>query len=162
VNAVTAGPLTLALGSMGAGYGGTGASLTYQESANFTFNAIGAPFVIDLLSSASLGKGFESATFQISLNGNLFYNKSFNDLASAQAFFLNDLFDISLAGGINNIQLAFNETMSGGEGFSFDYGTASVSSTPLPPSWTMMLIGLAGFAFCGWRGTKGSAAIAAA
>jgi len=59
----------------------------------------------------------------------------------------NKLIDIQLAAGLNNVQLAFNETMSGSEGFSFDYGTASVSATPLPPTWTMMLIGLAGFGF---------------
>ena len=49
------GPLTVANGSMGAGYGGTsGISVTYQESASFT--QIGGAFVLDLLSSDALGK----------------------------------------------------------------------------------------------------------
>jgi hypothetical protein len=160
VSPFVAGPFTVALGSMGAA--GTGAPLTYNESANFIFNAIGAPFVIDLLSSASLGTGFDSATFQILDNGNLVDSQSFADLASAQAFFFNNLIDIQLGAGLNNVQLAFNETMSGGEGFSFDYGTASVSATPLPPTWTMMLIGLAGFGFVAYRRKKmGMAGIAA-
>jgi hypothetical protein len=41
--------------------------------------------------------------------------------------------------------------MSGGEGFSFDYGTASASATPLPPACTMMLIGIAGIGFVAYR-----------
>ena len=130
VSAFAAGPLTVALGSMGAG--GTGASLTYQESANFIFNAIGGTFLIDLLGNTSLGNGFDSATFQIPLNGNLVDSQSFTDLASAEAFFSNNLIDVSLGAGLNDIQLAFDETMSGGEGFSFDYATASLPP-PCPP-----------------------------
>jgi hypothetical protein len=53
--------------------------------------------------------------------------------------------------GVNDIQFSFNEMMSGGEGFSFQYASASVSASPLPPSWTMMLVGLAGFAFIAYR-----------
>ena len=63
------GPLTVANGSMGAGYGGgvivSGGvpSLTYQERVEFTQN--GGAFVLDLLSSDALGKGFDSAQFTI-------------------------------------------------------------------------------------------------
>ncbi len=48
--------------------------------------------------------------------------------------------------------LAFNETMSGGEGFSFDYAAATgIAATPLPASWTMMLIGIVAFGFVAYR-----------
>ena len=43
---------------------------------------------------------------------------------------------------------------------TFNY--AAVSATPLPPSWTMMLIGLAGFGFVAYRRQKQNTAIAAA
>jgi hypothetical protein len=143
------------------GAGGIGGSLAYHQSANFTLNATGVPFLIDLISNTSLGTGFDSATFKVSDNGNLIINQSFANLFSAQAFFSdNNLLAIQLAGGLNNIQLAFNETMSGGEGFSFDYGTASVSATPLPPAWTMMLIGLAGFGFVAYRRQRKGTAFA--
>jgi hypothetical protein len=73
-------------------------------------------------------------------------------LASGCTKLNNNLIDIQLAGGLNNIQLAFNESMSSGEEFSFDYAAAGgVSATPLPPAWTMMLIGLAGFSFAACR-----------
>ena len=75
----------------------------------------------------------------------------------------NNLIDIQTGSGLNNIQIVFDETMSGGEGFSFDYAAANVSDNPLPASWTMMLVGLAALGFVGYRGTKkGSAAIATA
>jgi hypothetical protein len=164
VNTVASVPLTLAFGSMGAGYSGSGSPLAYQQSATFTFNAASGPFLIDLLGNTSLGSGFDSALFQIFDNGNLFESKSFSDLASAEAFFSNNnLIDIALGGGINNIQLAFNETMSSGEGFSFNYlATGGVSATPLPPTWTMMLIGLAGFGFVAYRRQRKDVSFASA
>ena len=65
------GPLTVANGSMGAGYGGiNGRSVTYRESVSFTQN--GGAFVLDLLSSDALGNGFDSALFTISLNSVVF------------------------------------------------------------------------------------------
>jgi hypothetical protein len=77
------GPLTVANGSMGAGYGGVnGLVLTYQESASFTQN--GGAFVLDLLSSNALGNGFDGALFTISLNSILIDSESFTDLASGR------------------------------------------------------------------------------
>jgi hypothetical protein len=59
------------------------------------------------------------------------------------------------------MQLAFNETMSSGEGFSFDYlATGGVSATPLPPIWTTMLIGLAGFGCVAYRRQRKEAGFA--
>jgi hypothetical protein len=153
VSPFVAGPLMLAVGSMGAG--GVGGSLAYQQTATFMFNAGSTPFLIDLISNTSRGAGFDSATFQVSDNGNVIVSDAFANLASAQAYFSNNnLINIMLAGGLNNVQLALNETMSGGEGFSFNFGTASVSATPLPPAWTMMLIGLAGFGFIAFAGSQ--------
>ena len=148
---------------MGAGYGGTGPSLTYQESATFTFNnAFGGPFAIDLLSNASLGNGFDSALFQIFDNGNLFQSQSFNDLASAQAFFSNNLIFFQFGAGQNNIQLVFNETMSSGQGFSFNYAAAGgVSAVPEPSTWAMLLLGFAGIGFMAYRRKSTPALMAA-
>ena len=129
------------------GAGGIGGSLSYQQTADFILNVVGGGiFAVDLLGSNSLGTGFDSAMFQILLNGNPFETQSFSNLTSAQAFFSNNLIDIALAAGFNDIQLAFNETMSDGEGFAFNYAGAAV--TPLPPSWTMILMGLVVFGFC--------------
>jgi hypothetical protein len=50
--------------------------------------------------------------------------------------------------------------MSGGEGFAFDYAAgAGVSATPLPPSWTMLLIGIVGFGFVAYRRQRKEAPI---
>jgi hypothetical protein len=126
------GPLTVANGSMGAGYGGTGVSLTYQESASFT--QYGGAFVLDLLSSDAIGNGFDSALFQILVNSVVTDSQSFGDLTSAEAFFSNHLIDVPLFAGPNNVQFLFSETMSIPGGFSFDYAVASsgISAVPGP------------------------------
>jgi len=126
------GPLTVANGSMGAGNDGrfTNVSLTYQESASFTQK--GGTFVLDLLSSDALGIGFDNALFQISLNGLVIDSHPFTDLASAEAFFSNNLIGIPLLAGPNSVQIAFSETMSSTGGFSFDYAVASTVEVPGP------------------------------
>jgi hypothetical protein len=125
------GPLTVANGSMGAGYGGE-VSLTYQVSASFM--QLGGAFVLDLLSSNALGIGFDSALFQILLNGAVMDSQSFTDLSSAEKFFSDHLIGVPLSDGSNNVQLQFSETMSSffGEGFSFDYAVASCCSVSVP------------------------------
>jgi hypothetical protein len=116
---------------MGAGFGGiAGISVTYQESASFAQS--GGAFVLDLLSSDALGIGFDSALFQISLNGLVIDSQSFTDLASAEAFFSNHLIGVPLSAGLNNVQIGFSETMSSPVGFSFDYAVASSGGVSVP------------------------------
>jgi hypothetical protein len=163
VNTVASVPLTLAFGSMGAAYGGAGSALTYQQSATFTFNALGGPLLIDFLGSNSLGTGFDSALFQIIDDGNLFGSWSFNNLASAQAFFSNNnLLALELEAGLNEIQFLFSETMSSGQAFSFNYALAgAVSAVPEPSTWVMLLVGFAGVGFIAYRRGKQSTALVA-
>ena len=49
---------------------------------------------------------------------------------SAQAFFSNNALFIKLAAGLNTVLLAFSEMISGGDGFSVNYATASVRGYP--------------------------------
>jgi hypothetical protein len=152
VNGFGFGPVTLAGGSMGAGYGGTGTSLTYQESATFTQG--GGFFLIDLLSSSSLGTGFDTALFEISVNGSVVDTQLFRDLTSAEAFFSNDLINVPLPDGPNVIQVLFNETMSNSQGFAFNYGLSSFnngSPTPLPPAFSLFATGLGALGLLGRR-----------
>ena len=142
------GPLTIANGAMGAGAGASGGPLTYQQTASFTQS--GGIFVLDLLSSHAIGTGFNSAEFDIFLNGDLFEKASFTDLGSAQAYFSSHLIGVPLSAGSNNVQFLFSETISSAGGFSFDY--AVVSSVPGPLAGTG-LPGLlaAGAAFIAWK-----------
>ena len=64
--------------------------------------------MLDLLSNDALGIGFDSALFQISLNDVVFDSQSFTDLASAEAFFSNNLIGVPLLDGPNNVQLQFS------------------------------------------------------
>src|SRR5260221_8828784 len=109
--------------------GGLPPSLTYQQSAAFTQN--GGAFVLDLLSNDALGSGFDSALFEISLNSVVIDSQPFTDLASAEAFFSNNLIGVPSLAGLNSVQIAFSETMSSAGGFSFDYAVAS-ATVPAP------------------------------
>jgi PEP-CTERM motif-containing protein len=141
--------LSVALGQMGAG--GTDGSFAYHTSVNLTLNAIGGPLLVGLLDNVSLGTGFDNATFKILSNGNILENHSFLDLASAQSFFSNNLLFLPILAGLNDIQMTFDAIMSGGQGFAFNYAAAGIAQTPLPASWTMMLIGLGALGLLGWR-----------
>ena len=91
--------------------------------------------MLDLLSNDALGKGFDSALFELSLNSVVIDSQSFHDLASAEAFFSNNLIGVPLLAGPNSsVQIVFSETMSSPGGFSFDYAVASsgVSGVPGP------------------------------
>jgi len=131
------------------GAGGVGPSLNYQENVDFKFND--GTFLLDLISNNALGTGFDSAQFKILLNGSVVDIQSFASLSVAQAFFSNNLIDIPTGSGLNNIQIVFDETMSGGEGFGFDYGAANFSDTPLPATFPLFATGLGAMGLLGRR-----------
>ena len=56
-------PLTLALGAMGAGYGGVGEPLTCQASADFQLSGQGT-ILLGFLNTMSVGNGFDTSIFQ--------------------------------------------------------------------------------------------------
>jgi hypothetical protein len=55
-----------------------------------------------------------------------------------------NLLDIPSIVGRDDIDIAVGKATSGGEGFSFDYAATNLATTPLPATWTMTLMGLAG------------------
>jgi hypothetical protein len=105
--------------------------------------------------------GFDNAQFQALLNGNVFDSESFASLALVQAFFSNNFIDIPTGEGLNNVQIVFDETMSGGEGFNFDYGLANVSDTPLPATFPLFATGLGAMGLFGWRRKRKHPALSA-
>jgi hypothetical protein len=108
-------------------------------SANFAFTTTGGFFLLDLLDNSSFGDGFDSAEFELSLNGDVIEHQLFNDLVSAQNFFSNNLIGFALLAGLNEIHMSFAQTMSDFGGFGFIYAAGAFAPVPLPASWMMML-----------------------
>jgi hypothetical protein len=162
VNGFVGGPLTLALGAMGAGYGGSGESLTYQESADFQLGGQGT-ILLGFLNPISIGNGFDSSTFEIFVDGGLFLNLVFPDLASANDFFSHGIFDLGqFSGGVTDVELLFSETMSSTQGFGFTYAFTAAGfsgAVPEPSTWVMLLLGFAGLGFA-FRRSRRKAAFA--
>ena len=67
---------------------------------------------------------------------------------------------LSLVDGLNNVQLSLSETMSGGQGFSFDY--AAASRPHFPAALPLFATGLGALGLLGWRRKKKNAASIAA
>jgi hypothetical protein len=129
-----------------------------EDESHFSVNVAADPFfTVDLLDNNSLGKGFDSAAFQISENGTVLENHVFTDLASAQALFSDNPINLTLLAGLYIIQLSFNEMISGGDGFAFDYAAISPIVTPLPATLPLFASGLAGLGLLGWRRKKAAA-----
>jgi hypothetical protein len=56
--------------------------------------------------------------------------------------------------GLNIIQLSFNEMISGGDGFAFDYAAISPIIAPLPAALPLFATGLGALGLLGWRRKK--------
>jgi hypothetical protein len=85
--------------------------------------------------------------------------QTFNDLASANDFFTNNVLKLDqFQNGMLDVRLLYDETMSSNEGFGFTYTFATagvINGVPEPSTWAMMLIGFAalGFVACRSRGS---------
>jgi hypothetical protein len=160
---VDAHPPILASGAMGAGYGGSGEPLTYEESADLNLSGHGT-LRLGFLGTISVGTGFDSSTIQIFVNGNLFLSQTFNDLASANNFFTNNVLKLDqFHNEMLDVRLLYDETMSSSnEAFGFTYTfatTGAIDGVPEPSTWAMMLLGFAGLGFA-FRRSRRKAAFA--
>lgn len=141
------------------------ASTLYSLTLNNAFGPEGGTgaFTIDG-PIASTGRSFFSAghgltSLSFSIDGNNF--SLANELGSARVIFNNgNLIKVAYSGDLNGfnfdlvtnrLDYAFFDLVN----FSLSsFGSISgspVSATPLPPSWTLMLIGLAGFGLVAYR-----------
>jgi hypothetical protein len=95
--------------------------------------------------------------------GNSILNDSVTHSNSSAANMLWDLYTFTIyLTGSTPVYLGF-DTTSGGNSGGVVITDVAVNATPIPATWSMMLIGLVGFGFFACRGTKkSSAAIAAA
>ncbi len=145
---------TFAAGSMSAGYGGEGESLTYTSDAHFVFaTSESDELIFNLLDYDVAGDGFDKLDLDVKVNG-ADHPFSFTLLSAAEAFFGGDPLDFGAIGaGDQDIEISFALAASKiGDGFGFAYDfSPSKTDLPEPSTWAMMLVGFAGLAFAGWR-----------
>jgi hypothetical protein len=133
----------------------SGEPLTYEESAELNLSGHGT-LRLGFFGTISVGTGFDSSTIQIFVNGNLFLAQTFNDLASANNFFTNNVLKLDqFQNEMLDVRLLYDETMSSSnEGFGFTYTfatTGAIGAVPEPSTWVMMLLGFAGLGFVSYR-----------
>ena len=144
----------LSFGTMSAGYGGSGESLTCESR---DFNALNTPQVdITFLNYNIVKGGFDALELKINVGGDM-YDFMFYTLSVAEQFFANNT--VSLArGGEQFVDVSYWLTGSDpGSGFGFTYNLA----VPEMSSWAMLLLGFAGLGFAGWRVERKTATHAA-
>jgi hypothetical protein len=151
---------------LGANYApdGGGESHTYNASATFDFR-YRRDLLLGLIDGQQTGftggSGFESMELTITTaNGVEILDSTFSSLAVAERFFDDHVIDLGSDLG-PNIDLTFGYNLvadgSGGFGFDFAVGGASLepsAAVPETSTWALMLIGFAGLGFVGWRAAR--------
>ena len=148
--------------------------LTFSLDPSTLTDDIGLVFIDQLF----INNGFDKLTFSTNeaiSNGMVLVTLTFDMLASGpgDGFAISELLvdpptsDLLPLGP--NSTLTFNSLADAQNFFgpnAYDLGNPSdfptVTATPLPSTWTMMLIGLAGFGFFAFRGSKKASAVLAA
>jgi hypothetical protein len=161
--------------------------LQYNASAVFEFTTSTSETLdLDLLSDNFSGVGFDSLKLEVIVDGTG-HTYTLSTLVGAESFFASNALDLGpLVAGSQSVKLEYFldynsgtlATAGAGFGFAYDLATAPLaaapaattfdftaapltSSVPEPSTWAMMLVGFAGLAFAGYRGSRQGAALGA-
>ncbi len=151
----------LGLVVLGGGFS-SGDTHLYQAEADFSIDTTQLPNLFDLkvgfLDSLASGNGFDKLEFKIVENGVVVLDKTFTDLASAEAFFDDKTLDLGnigtgATGGITSLSFIWDLTASTpGDGFAAEMlfansdtnNSGPTNPTPEPSTWMLACIGFGG------------------
>jgi hypothetical protein len=149
---------------LGANYAtdGGGESLTYTASSTFDFAYRGnleLGLIDSQLTGFASGAGFQSMEFTIEADGVEILDTTFRSLSIAQSFFRDQVIDLGSDLG-PDIDLTFGYTLvaNGTGGFGLDFAIGG--AVPESSTWAMMLLGLVGLGFVGYRTSRDQGAAA--
>jgi hypothetical protein len=140
-------------------------SLSYSVDLSLISNP--QDLYVGFLDSKSTGSSFDSLEFSISGNIQTLFDRTFNNVKEAKAFFNDDVLDLSsltsIVGTDPYLNLFFNFTLVGSKNSGFDFNfvfydpspLASTITVPLPPSVFLLGSGLLGLGLLGWRRKQG-------
>ena len=161
------------VGAMSAAY--SGVSEEYSATAVFDFSVSpGEALDLNLVSDNVSGIGFNSLELQVTPPDGTTQTYKFSGLTGsdgAETFFAANALPLGTISGAQSVSLSYDLTFNAGtlakvgDGFGFTYDIAiadpPVRGIPEPSTWAMMLVGFAGLAFAGYRGSRKGAAFAA-
>ena len=80
-------------------------------------------------------------------------DQTFNSLSVAESFFQDDVINLGTGlGSAIDVTFGYNLVADGAGGFGFDLAVGG--AVPEPSTWAMMLLGLAGLGYAGYRRKK--------
>jgi hypothetical protein len=154
------GPREVVLGTsiLGASLSGDGSvSNTYSASSTFDFAPKG-DLLLGLISPLDgAPTDFQQIDFTVTLNGAEVVDEIFTSLATADAFFADDVINLGSVSGATEIKFAYDLVAGGSGGYGMDL--AFGGAVPEPSTWATMLIGFGGLGYAGLRrASKGRSA----
>jgi PEP-CTERM motif len=144
---------------LGANLSGDG-SVTDTYSASSTFDlAYRGDLMLGLIAPLDgAPTDFQQIDFTVTVDGTEALTRSFTSLAMADAFFADQVLNLGSVSGVADVTFSYDLVAGGAGGYGMDL--AFGGAVPEPSTWAMMLIGLAGLAFAGYRSCRPAAAIA--
>ena len=148
----------LGIGAMGANYGATNGSHTYEASTVYNFSATAKTTLkLGLLDITSYDGGFSSLTLTAMKGATVIFSKSFTAIAKAESYFDDHSVGLGTFGvGLQTLTLSYSLTAKNARGADFSYlvtasgtlpsitGSSPTVPVPEPGTGALMLAGLIG------------------
>jgi len=161
-------------GAMSAAYDGSGLAAKYEATATFDFTAprseaLELKLVSDNFAVSPAGSAFDSLGLLVvnEITHKDLASFSFTSASAAEKFFNADQVGLGTIGaGSQSIGIEYlvgyksGTSAAAGDGFGFTYALVDppapgAATIPEPSTWAMMLVGFAGLALVGLRGSRG-------
>ena len=140
---------------LGANLSGDGSPAdTYSASSTFDF-AYRGDLILGLIAPLDgAPTDFQKIDFTVTVDGTEALTRSFTSLATADAFFADDVLNLGPVTGVADVMFSYDLVAGGSGGYGMDL--AFGGAVPEPSTWAMMLMGFAGLGYAALRRARES------